>query len=508
VKTQSRRGLRGWLGRRAAAIAIACCALAAPLAAQAAPALARVVPAPETSLQPNPAGVVAGRLDPAFGKNGRTAFGFPAENASTVGPTYELPFEFTPGHLEMAKAPDGKLVVASASKVVRLLEDGQVDHSFGRNGAIKVPKPHGGVFVLSAATVDSKGRILLAGLTRPFAPNTTPDPLTSSAIVIRFNPNGSLDKSFAKGGMLISDLGLGNPKTATGTFTGPSVGLRDIVVDEFDRPVLSGGYATALTKCAQTPESSGFVARLTESGALDPSFAEGGLRRVPDIATQGLLASTPAGYLALGSSEPKCEGPRGPGTILTGFDQNGNIDSGFGAFGFRVIGFASAPSLAIAPSGKILLLGQPKKRRFSKKVTKRVQTLGRLLPSGAPDPGFGRIGRIEYILPNAGYYTAVAVDQKERILLAGRSEKRVSNTRKNHLRRSTFLLSRLDSDGHFDRRFGLKGSVLTGFGGPSNSFATQVLIGAKGRVIVGGGITSPSLHSGSGFAIARYFGGS
>ena len=450
---------------------------------------------------------MAGRLDPAFGKNGRIAVGFPAENASNIGPTYELPFEFTPGHLEMAQAPGGKVVVASASKVVRFLEDGKIDRSFGRNGAVKVPKPPGGAFVLSADTVDSKGRILLAGLTRPFARNTTPDPLTSSATVIRFDRNGQLDKSFADGGMLITDLGLGNPKTATGTFTGPAVGLRDIVVDEFDRPVLSGGYATDLTQCSRTPESVGFVARLTESGAIDPSFAEAGLRRIPDIATQGLLAATPTGYLALGSSEPSCRRDSGPGTILTGIDPEGTIDAGFGAFGFRVIGFASAPSLAIAPSGKILLLGHPKKRRFSKKVTKRVQTLGRLLPSGAPDPGFGRIGRIEYILPNAGYYTAVSVDQQERILLAGQSEKRVSDTKKNHLRRSTFLVSRLTPDGHFDRRFGVKGSVVTGFGGPSNSFATQVLLGAKGRILVGGGITSPSLHSGSGFAIARYFGG-
>jgi hypothetical protein len=81
-----------------------------------------------------------GALDTTFGTGGKVSEEFPAENAGTTGPKYELPFEFTPGHLQMAQAPGGKVVVAGAQKIVRYLANGKLDPSFGQGGVVTVPR--------------------------------------------------------------------------------------------------------------------------------------------------------------------------------------------------------------------------------------------------------------------------------------------------------------------------------------------------------------------------------
>lgn len=458
-----------------------------------------------------------GQLDTSFGKTGAVAVPFPAENAGATGPKYELPFEFTPGHLEMAQAPGGKVVVAGATKVVRLLANGKPDATFGQGGVVQISRPPGAVFVLAGVAVDSYGRIVLAGLTRPLPTNSTPDPVLSSAAVIRLNAGGTPDPSFGSGGTVVTDFGFGAPKEGGGTYLGASVGLRDIVIDAQNQPVLTGGYVTELTGSSRNSlASKGFVARLTETGALDPSFGEGGMLTISSLTSLGQLASRSSGYLALATpAEGRTE-------LLTGLDGNGDLDSTFGSFGFRVLSFSEAPALTITPSGKILLLGRPQRSHTYKKVRRvvegkkvtrkasvpiRVQTLQRLLPSGAADPGLNRTGTIEYVDPRAGSFAATAVDGKERIYLAGRLGRVVHKSPHHTFKRTTFLLARALPTGSVDRSFGKRGELETGFGGPSSSFATQVQLDAKGRILVGGGIVSPELESGGGFAIARYLPG-
>jgi hypothetical protein len=142
-------------------------------------------------------GIEAGRLDPSFGRGGKVTISFPAGNTGSAGPQYELPFSFTPGHLEMAKAPGGKTVVAGATKIVRFLANGKLDKGFGSGGVTTVPPPVGAVFVLASAAVDSAGRIVLAGVRRPVPTNSTPDPVLSSATVMRFTPTAALMPALA-----------------------------------------------------------------------------------------------------------------------------------------------------------------------------------------------------------------------------------------------------------------------------------------------------------------------
>ncbi len=486
----SRRMKRVWT-----AVLILVCAIACT--GPASPATAAKKGAP--SKQATPKQNLAGSLDRSFGRGGKATVAFPAEDAGEIGVKYELPFQFSAGELAMALAPNGKIVVAGSTKVVRFLRNGKPDPSFGSGGAVTIERPPGQTFVLADVAVDSKGRVLVAGSARPQPTSSTPDPLISSAMVRRFAADGSVDGSFAKEGTLISNLGLAPPKILHTTYPGAAVGLRSLVVDALDRPVLTGGSVTEVVTCysSERAVSTAFVARLTEGGALDTSFAGTGLRQIADLGSFQQGTPLPSGsLLALGSPRYSCAGGSAR-LVLTGLTPEGNLDPGFGFAGFRSVGFTSPPVVTVAPSGKIVLLGP---RQGGKQKT---QLVVRLLPDGGTDPGFGRTGQVQLLLPKGGALTTVAVDGRERILIAGRASKPVRVSR---VLRSTFFLGRVNPKGSIDRGFGRKGSVRTGFGGPSSSAATQVMLAGKGRILVGGQISSSRLATGSGFALARYRG--
>lgn len=443
------------------------------------------------------------RLDPSFGDGGKATIPFPAENAGNVGVKYVLPFQFTPGHLAMAAAPGGKLVVVGSSRVARLLPNGKPDPKFGRKGMISIARPPGLTFVFAGAAVDSQGRILVAGSSRPLPTSSTPDPLSSLATVMRFTANGSPDASFGNGGVVVSDFGIKAPQIGSTRYIGgPAVGLRSIAVDAQDRPVLTGGSVTKVATCGSSEKaiSTGFVARLNTVGALDPSFGEGGLRQISDFESYEQGSIVPGGgILALGLARPTCSGEPGgggPPLVLTGLGADGNLNPSFGFSGFRVIKTNSeAPVVAVARSGKIILLGAPRREQ---------QVVSRLFPSGAADPGFGHAGEVVLNLPSRSAFANVALDARGRLLLAGRVSKAIGKKGKKRIGRSSFLLARLNPEGTVDRSFGHRGLVSTRFRGPSSSFATQVMLDGKGRIVVGGGISTALLPTGGGYAVARY----
>jgi uncharacterized delta-60 repeat protein len=443
----------------------------------------------------------AGRLDPSFGAKGKAMIAFPAQSGSGLGVKYEVPFQFTAGRIEMAAAPGGKLIVAGSTKVVRLLANGKVDRSFGTGGSVGIPPLLGMSFVLADAAVDSLGRVVVAGSVRPLPSSTTLDPLRSSAAVIRFAADGSLDPSFGSGGVLVTDLGFGPPTVPSGKYPGAAVGVRSVAIDPQDRIVLTGGAVVKASTCGPTGTlSTAYVARLTDSGGPDLSFNGSGVRQIAELASIVQGDFTPAGALfTVGAGNPRCgdEGG-GPAVVLSSFEPTGAFDPSFGFSGFRSIRYPQAPTAAVAPSGKIILLGAKKKRS---------QLITCLLANGAPDPSFSRVGRFNLVLPRGMSFAAVAADAKGRIVLAGRRSRRVSKKPNNTLRRSTFVLGRLNRNGKIERSFGRRGEVRTGFGGPASSFATQVTIDRHGRIVVGGGISTPRLSTGGGFAIARYLGG-
>jgi uncharacterized delta-60 repeat protein len=464
------------------------CALTVATALMAAPALAK----------PGAKPVTAGHLDRSFSKDGKLLLAFPPEGDSGVGVKYTLPFQFNAGHLAMAPSQGGKTVVAGSTRIVRVLANGKLDRSFGSGGTVVVQRPPGMSFVLADVAVDSQGRVLLAGTARPLPTSSTPDPLLSSAAVMRFNADGSVDRSFGKEGVLVTSFGIKPPQVPTGHYTGAAVGIKSLAVDGQDRPVLTGAAVIKASFCSPTSTvTNGFVARLTSSGALDPSFDGDGLREITELGAFGEANVLGSGaVLAVGTSKSGCEYTSGgPAVLLTEFGPEGNLRPGFGNAGFRAVGFGSAPVATVTPAGKILLLGSK---------SGKSQLVERLTRSGGLDPSFGRTGRVYVTSPKNVAFTAIGVDRQERILLAGHATKRLHGKHNKGIPRSSFVISRMKSKGTFDRSFGHRGSARTGFGGPSSASATQLYVDAKGRITVGGNVVSGLLGTGSGFALARY----
>ena len=330
-----------------AALVLSCLTSAVPAAAK-----------KDNSKSPGPQRAFAGRLDPSFGKGGKALVAFPAAPNSDVGVKYDLPFQFTAGGLKMVASPGGKTVVAGSTRIARLLASGKADRQFGNGGVTAIPSLPGRTFVLAAAAVDSR-----AGSWSPVRPGRCRPRIDSGpaaqlgggdAIPRRWLPRHQLRRP----GVLITDFGVKAPEIGSGRYLGPAVGLRSIVVDSQDRPLLTGGFVAKITYCGgpNVAVSTAFVARLTETGNQDPSFGDNGLRQVADFASfeQGSLLS--GSLIAVGTAKPKCEGG-GPPVVLTGFNAGGSLNPGFGFAGFRTVGYQSAPVMAIAPSGKILLLG-------------------------------------------------------------------------------------------------------------------------------------------------------
>lgn len=82
-----------------------------------------------------------GQLDGSFGAHGKALVAFPSESSVSVGAKYELPFEFLPGRIQMALAPDDDIVVASSTKIARLLPNGKPDSGFGSGGSLALDRP-------------------------------------------------------------------------------------------------------------------------------------------------------------------------------------------------------------------------------------------------------------------------------------------------------------------------------------------------------------------------------
>jgi uncharacterized delta-60 repeat protein len=456
-----------------------------------------------------PALSTAARLDPQFGAKGKALIPFPGEEVEPETVHYALPFEFAPGSLVMAAAPAGKVVVASSQSIAEYLPNGRPDRGFGGDGRIAVAPQAGSQFQLAGVAVDSQGRVLLAGTTkpRPARAMVVPPisgPIASSATVMRYQADGTPDAGFGNGGVLSTDLGFAPPSYAGWRFEKPAVVLTGVAVDSQDRPILTGGAVSTVRRCdyLRTTEfpSTAFLARLTDAGALDTTLNGTGVQEIGGLSSLNSPVTSPlGGFFTVGSQPTECaRGASAPRSVAN-FGPGGGLLPGFGSNGLRTVVFASIPAIAATPSGGLVLLGRTESRAGVS--TKLV----RLLPDGSFDAGFGGNGRKTLSLPHGVSFSALAVDGHGRVLLAGKVSKRTGGGPARTQAR--FALTRLTSGGKVDRRFASRGSVTTGFGRRASGGATQILLSGRGGILLGGMVSNPRLSTGGGFGLARYLSG-
>ncbi len=124
------------------------------------------------------------------------ANGSPDESFGTGGIVYT---ETSGGALSVAVQPDGKIVVVGGGlTVARYNTDGSLDASFGSAGVVITAVGNDPYF--EKVILQADGKIVAVGSTK-----TGNDP--RSAALVRYNTDGSLDQGFGNGGMVIHEGG-------------------------------------------------------------------------------------------------------------------------------------------------------------------------------------------------------------------------------------------------------------------------------------------------------------
>ena len=446
------------------------------------------------SLLGAPAAAAAG-LDPTFGQGG-LSFSPPG----TVGGSY-FP--------QLDARPDGSAYVSSGgTSIVRFGPDGAWDSTFAGSGDLEGGQidPPGGEteFQPSATAVDSKGRLLVFGSeldneeTAPSGSTEGGELIGSEAVVLRFDPDGTLDPTFGEGkGFVRYTFGVRSAYADAGAMPVSFPMVRAIAgtVDSQDRPVLALGVLEPVGGCYAKggPDVEvRAVARLTEAGLPDPTFGKGG--SVPTAGTTFLP------YLGLvdgdlpivdvgptGGREPECH----RGSTLIRLDEDGGRLASFGQAGtVHVQAFELA---LVEPSGATILT----------RSGGDVLELRRRGPEGRPDRSFGRDGLAKLPLPGArgAKVEPVAVDAEGRILMAGSIG--VQEERSRHKGRSAIVVGRLLPDGRPDPSFGEGGWIFTRLEPGVELEGGAAALDPSGRLLVSG-VTRTSSEALAGYVLARY----
>jgi uncharacterized delta-60 repeat protein len=285
-----------------------------------------------------------GQPDPAFADDGVAFTGFAGGN---------------PYGTAVAVTSDGKPVFASAQEVsgsefatglnlARFNTDGSLDTSFGTGGKTSVSIAR---FLIGAATMQSDGRLLVAG-TVADANYPTSSNAVLRFIVLRFNTDGSLDTSFGTNGSVRTAFTSIDP-----TF---SAEAKQIAVSSRGEIAVGGSTMRYVEDGDQIGSA---LAVYNSSGQLLTSFSNDGLLAnivtAPDSDELYGLAFQPDGKL-LASYETMQSGSSSDTIALMRYNVDGTPDGSFGTNGeIQSTGSQAklllASQIIVAPDKKIIL---------------------------------------------------------------------------------------------------------------------------------------------------------
>ncbi|WP_188971371.1 NHL repeat-containing protein [Deinococcus aerolatus] len=173
-------------------------------------------------------------------------------------------------------------------------------------------------------------------------------------------------------------LALGTTQTTSQQAIRPSFAARDTAAQADGRTVVFGHRGADYV-----------MARYLAGGQPDPSFGGSGEVRLPRTAPGGaaeifrLTVQAGGGLLALG------------GTTVLRVLPDGRPDPAFGQGGRVTAALPAAPqALAALPDGRVLVAGGTRALSPDPAAPASALVLTRLLPGGAPDPGFGVGGQV------------------------------------------------------------------------------------------------------------------
>lgn len=387
---------------------------------------------------------------------------------------------------------------------------GSLDTTFGTGG---IATTHLNVTAqLKDLAIQADGKIIVVGST--FATAPPGQPVTNiTAVVARFNSNGSLDTTFDGNGynnslfMLDANSVVLQPdgKIVVGgriqnsgyeafsiarfnsdgsldsTFNGngkvtTAIGITSSIISvnvQADGKIVAAGR-TALTGTFSNRDFA--IVRYNADGSLDTTFGTSGRVATDISSTDDLYDSViqeDGKILTVGFSTDPLSTMKS--VTLVRYNGDGSLDTTFGSNG-KVISPGAADTLAtevaIQSDGKIVIVGD-----------------------GIPPLRYNSNGTVEMIFQTSGNYfgLSVAIQPNGKIVAAGGEI--VGGP-------SNFATVRYNNNGMLDTSFGTGGKVLTSF--TSSTGVAALALQSDGKVLAGGTVSDGNFE----FAIARYFGDS
>jgi uncharacterized delta-60 repeat protein len=347
--------------------------------------------------------------------------------------------------------------------LARYLGAGRLDPSFGNGGIAGHQEAPGET--ISALAIDPSGRVV-AGIG-----------LQQKISVARFLPDGTLDRSFGKGGFTTVLI----PPEAGEFGGGEDAKASSVTIDG------QGRITVARVKTARTGgrRGTGFVlARFSEDGSLVPTFGDAGLftatlthsvpfqLRFAEADPAGgatVVATTFTSLRAAGAREQKR-------FEVVRWRPDGELDPGFGGGDgvtqVSVGRYGTSASVAAIDSQQRIVVGGSNRSGYG---------FARLLPAGTLDKRFGSGGRLvvraRSPLVRSGL-RAIAIAADGRIVVSGRATPP-------GLYNDYFLAFRLSSRGKLDRSFGRGGTCAASFAG-RQSYPTALGLIPGGDAVISG----------------------
>jgi uncharacterized delta-60 repeat protein len=383
------------------------------------------------------------------------------------------------GGEDIALQPDGKFLVTGEILdgtshwyfgVFRYTANGMLDRSFAEGGWAEVDL--GEAEFAHAVAVQRNGRIVVAG--------ETDCPFAVCFALVRFLPDGRLDRSFGANGVVRTMFARYGASRAYDVAVHPDGNIVAVVMryrgdDAQDDELFA-------------------VARYLPDGRLDRSFSRDGLASVDfgfGDADATALALRPGGKILVAGHGARNLYRTGDDFAVARLRADGRLDRSFSGDGRVTVNFGhqlsdSVRGLALRRDGRIVLAGSSGKRGTVPRIA-----VARLLASGRLDRTFGAGGRrLTRPGPHGGYADAVVQQSDGRIVVAGRvfDDDRLDT--------SAWLLARYGRGGALDPSFGHRGLVVSDFSTGAD-WVGGLVVQRDGRIVAAGSV-------GQSQALARY----
>src|SRR6266481_5652547 len=318
-----------------------------------------------------------------------------------------------------------------------------------------------------SVAVQTDGKIVVAGY-------ATVGPAAQIALV-RYNVDGSLDKSFNGTGKVITAVGDGDCK-------GEGLALQS------DGKIVVAGYSF---KPGGKDRAEFTVLRYNPDGRLDSGFGKSGkettdIRRDADDATSVALQSD-GKIVAAG----RTFAPTNNDFAVARYDRDGKLDLSFNATGKATADFGKrdyAYSVAVQSDGKIVVAGD------AEHGDGRIFAVARCNADGNLDTSLGGTGKvITPVALSGSNATSVALQSDGKIVVAGFA---VDSSGRCY----DFALVRHNADGSLDTSFNDGGKVTTPIGN-GDARCEAIALQKDGKIVAAGWASNGEDND---FAVVRY----